>query len=146
MKRVIVESPFRACDDRTQEFHTWLVHLLCRTVALRGDQPIASHLVGPEFLSEHVPSEREIGISIMRAWLPVAEEVQFYDRWGMTGGMKGCETLVAEVNLRRFSDATTYQRVSGGVSLISILRYSRGETPWWNDLDARIDHYLAAIR
>ena len=71
MKRVYVASPYRG----DVEANVARAVALCREIALRGDSPLAPHLLLPQFLDDGVADERALGITAGLAWLAVADEV-----------------------------------------------------------------------
>ena len=88
--RVILESPFAANDDHTEEEHVEYARLAVRDSLLRGEHPIASHLLytQPGILNDTIPEERQHGIESGLAWGEVAEKTVVYTDFGITKGMK----------------------------------------------------------
>lgn len=85
MKRVIIESPY-AGDI---EFNTLYARRCVRDSVLRGEAPIASHLLftQPGILRDEVPEERKMGIEAGLAWGHVADFHAFYTDLGWSKGM-----------------------------------------------------------
>lgn len=95
MRRVIVESPFAGRGNNP--LARWWSRLqnkryaraALRDCILRGESPIASHLLltQPGVLRDDDPAEREMGIDAGHAWLPVADAAVFYIDRGFSRGM-----------------------------------------------------------
>lgn len=86
MRLVIVESPY-AGDIET---NTTYARAAVRDALQRGEAPIASHLLYPQFgiLREEVPEERLWGMDAGREWYRVADAVVFYVDLGWSHGMQ----------------------------------------------------------
>ena len=112
------------------EFHARLVRFLCRKVSLAGHAPIASHLIGPQFLDEHDAAERALGIKIAKAWGVVADELWLFDRWGVTTGMKEALDAAADCAIP-----------------VVVRYYSKSEIEPWIDInEATLDDLRALAR
>ena len=87
MLRVIVESPYAGDMERNIRYARAAV----RDCVLRGEAPIASHLLftQPGILRDEVPEERTLGIEAGLAWAPVADASVFYVDLGWSRGMEG---------------------------------------------------------
>jgi hypothetical protein len=85
MRRVIMESPY-AGDT---ELHVRYARACVRDCVLRGDSPIASHLLftQPGVLDDTNPEERELGIEAGLAWGHEAEATVVYSDLGISKGM-----------------------------------------------------------
>lgn len=61
-----------------------------RDALLRGEAPIASHLLHTQegILDDDVPAERARGIAAGHAWIEVADAVVVYKDLGISEGMK----------------------------------------------------------
>ena len=91
---VIVESPYAAKSK------WWLVALwqrwrnrvyarqCCLDCVLRGESPLASHLLGPQYLDDNDPVERRLGIECGLAWGFHAEKTIAYVDYGISAGMQ----------------------------------------------------------
>jgi hypothetical protein len=55
---------------------------------MRGEAPIASHLLFPGILDDDVADERELGIKAGLAWLVIAEASVVYVDHGISAGMR----------------------------------------------------------
>jgi hypothetical protein len=97
MRLVIVESPY-AGDI---EANTAYARACVRDSLLRGEAPIASHLLytQPGVLRDEIPAERQHGINAGLAWRAVAAASVVYTDRGISSGMQyGIEAaLVAGV-------------------------------------------------
>lgn len=95
LRCVILESPYRGHGETEDEIASrtrWNVdyaRLCLRNSILRGEAPIASHLLytQPSVLDDNVPSERALGIACGLAWLPRASYSVFYTDHGWSTGM-----------------------------------------------------------
>lgn len=83
MKRVIIESPYEGDVEKNIEY----ARLCLRDSLIRGESPIASHLLYTQVLDDTIPAERNAGIEAGLAWLEVAEAHIFYGDFGMSKGM-----------------------------------------------------------
>ena len=86
LRRVIVESPFAGDIDANIRYAREAV----RDCVLRGEAPIASHLLftQPGILRDEIAGERAMGIDAGHAWLTVAEAVVVYNDRGISKGMQ----------------------------------------------------------
>lgn len=89
MKLVILESPFAASETITEAEHVQYARLCLRDSLLRGEAPIASHLLytQPRVLNDQVPEERAMGIDAGLAWRDVSEGTVVYIDYGISKGM-----------------------------------------------------------
>jgi hypothetical protein len=55
---------------------------------MRGEAPIASHLLYTQVLRDDIPAERALGIAAGLAWLPMAEAMVVYIDCGVSPGMR----------------------------------------------------------
>lgn len=85
MNRVIIESPFAGNIPKNIAY----ARLCVRDSALRGEAPIASHLLFTQetILRDNVPEERKLGIEAGLAWIDVADFSAFYTNYGWSPGM-----------------------------------------------------------
>lgn len=86
MKLVIVESPYAG----DVEANTIYARACVRDSLLRGEAPIASHLLytQPGILDDDIPVERQHGIDAGLAWRAVAEASVVYIDRGVSRGME----------------------------------------------------------
>jgi len=85
MKLVILESPFAGGTEENIEYARACV----RDCLLRGESPIASHLLltQPGILDDDVPDERILGIKAGLEWSRVADYAVVYTDKGISSGM-----------------------------------------------------------
>jgi hypothetical protein len=85
MRRVILESPYAGDVETNVRYARACV----RDCVLRGDSPIASHLLftQPGVLDDTIPEERELGIEAGLAWGHEAEATVVYIDLGVSKGM-----------------------------------------------------------
>jgi len=83
MRRVIIESPFQG-DTESHEEYARECLLDC---LLRGESPLASHLLYTQVLDDTDKVERATGINAGHAWLHVADAVVVYTDLGTSEGM-----------------------------------------------------------
>lgn len=86
MRRVILESPYAGDIEANVAYARACV----RDCVLRGEAPIASHLLftQPGILDDDRPEERQLGIDAGLAWRTVAEATVVYTDRGISGGMR----------------------------------------------------------
>ena len=86
MRRVILESPYAGDIARNVLY----ARLCVRDSVLRGEAPIASHLLytQPAILNDSIPAERQLGIDAGLAWRSVAEATVVYVDFGISRGMQ----------------------------------------------------------
>lgn len=86
MNRVILESPFAGNIPRNIAY----AKLCIKDMLLRGEAPIASHLLftQPGILDDASPEERSLGIEAGHSWIRVADVVAIYDDFGISRGME----------------------------------------------------------
>jgi len=87
MRRVIIESPFKATAERSIEQHReYLKHCISDCVK-RGENPYASHLVLTDILDDDNPLERGLGIKCGWEWAEFADAIAAYVDLGCSQGM-----------------------------------------------------------
>lgn len=84
MKLVILESPYAGDVQR----NTLYARRALKDSLMRGEAPIASHLLYPQVLDDLIPSERQLGIDAGLAWRKVAEATVVYQDYGISPGME----------------------------------------------------------
>jgi len=84
MIRIILESPYEGLVER----NTIYARMCLKDSLLRGESPIASHLLLTQVLDDTIPEERTLGINAGLAWLDVADKHVFYTDYGMSKGME----------------------------------------------------------
>lgn len=90
MKLVILESPYAAPTAEEIEENVTYARACIRDSLLRGEAPIASHLLytQPGILRDEVPEERKHGIDAGLAWREVADASVIYTDRGISKGME----------------------------------------------------------
>lgn len=87
MRRVIIESPYAG-----NWWQRWLnrryARAAMRDCLIRGEAPIASHLLYTQVLNDGDPVEREWGIHAGLAWMKSADASVVYIDRGISGGME----------------------------------------------------------
>lgn len=96
MLRVILESPFAG-----NFWQRWLnrryARKCLRDSCMRGEAPLASHLLYTQALDDRNPHERTIGIEAGLAWGSMADATVVYVDRGISRGMQlGCDRAIAE--------------------------------------------------
>lgn len=89
MKRVVIESPYSGPTPEAIARNVEYARACVRDSLLRGEAPIASHLLHtqPGILSDQTPSERAMGIEAGLTWTRVADLVAVYADLGISRGM-----------------------------------------------------------
>ncbi len=88
LRRVIVESPFGADSPAEVERNRAYARAAMLDCLLRGEAPMASHLLYTQVLDDGVPAEREQGLEAGLAWGPVADATVAYLDRGISNGMR----------------------------------------------------------
>lgn len=102
MKLVILESPYGNKNARMVQENVMFARLCLHDCLLRGEAPIASHLLYTQegVLRDDVPEERAVGIAAGIAWRRVADYSVFYTDRGWSSGMLcALESAVEEKRL-----------------------------------------------
>lgn len=86
---VVIESPFAGETDDLRDGNIRFARWALRDSILRGESPIASHLLYTQdsVLRDNYPEERALGIECGLAWLRVADRHVFYTDRGWSPGM-----------------------------------------------------------
>jgi hypothetical protein len=84
MRLVILESPYAGDVER----NTLYARRALKDSLMRGEAPIASHLLYPQVLDDLIPSERQLGMDAGLAWRKVAEATVVYQDYGISPGME----------------------------------------------------------
>lgn len=90
LRRVLLESPFAHPDPQEHQLHLDYARAGLRDAILRGEAPMASHLLytQPLVLDDGVPDERRRGIDAGHAWLDVVDYVVVLIDHGISSGMR----------------------------------------------------------
>jgi hypothetical protein len=96
MRRVVLETPYAG-----NVWRRWLnrryARRCLRDCCLRGEAPIASHLLYTQCLDDGDPHERKIGIECGLVWGALADASVVYTDRGISRGMRlGIERARAE--------------------------------------------------
>jgi hypothetical protein len=86
MRRVVLESPYAGNIKRNVIY----ARLCIRDCLLRGESPIASHLLFTQdgILKDDVPLERKLGMDAGHAWMVAADACVVYVDFGLSHGMQ----------------------------------------------------------
>lgn len=89
-RRVIVESPYGSPSRLIVRRNVLYARAAVRDSLLRGEAPIASHLLYTQdgILDDADPAERAMGITAGLAWRHVASATVVYQDLGITKGMQ----------------------------------------------------------
>lgn len=100
MIRTVIESPFRGPNPEDIEANIRYARECVRDSLMRGEAPIASHLLHTQegILDDDVPGERQLGMRAGFAWTAVAQQVAVYTDRGISNGMR---SGIAEAAARR---------------------------------------------
>jgi hypothetical protein len=90
MIRVILESPFSGSTPEATNDNIEYARACLRDSLLRGEAPLASHLLytQPGVLDDGVPVERQHGIEAGLLWGSAAEKTVVYTDRGISRGMR----------------------------------------------------------
>lgn len=90
MDLVIIESPFAGKDLQDRLENIEYARQAVRDSLLRGEAPIASHLLYTQegILNDDIPEERRCGIEAGLAWRRVATKSVVYTDRGISRGME----------------------------------------------------------
>lgn len=86
---VIIESPYTGKDDEETERNIRYARACMKDSLLRGESPLASHLLytQPGILNDKIPEERKLGIQAGLNWAYMSEMSVFYIDFGYSKGM-----------------------------------------------------------
>lgn len=93
-RRVVLESPFSGDVEANIAY----ARLCVRDSLLRGEAPIASHLLYTQetVLDDAVPEERKLGMLCGWTWIPLCEAIVVYTDYGISRGMReGIQIAIA---------------------------------------------------
>lgn len=90
MKRVTIESPFRANTAEDIAANVEYGRACLRDSLMRGEAPFASHLLytQPGVLDDGIIEQRDLGIGAGLQWQNSAEAVVIYTDRGISRGME----------------------------------------------------------
>lgn len=101
-KLVILESPFAGPTLAHIQTNLEYARKAGKECAFRHESILASHLLFPQFLDDHNPAERDLGIGLGLDWRKHADYSVFYIDLGWSGGMKAALNSAVERNLPFF--------------------------------------------
>lgn len=84
MKLVILESPLSGDIEQNIEY----ARKCMKDCLMRGESPMASHLLYTQCLDDNIPDERILGIKAGFAWRKAADYTVVYEDRGISEGMK----------------------------------------------------------
>lgn len=89
MRLVIIESPYAEKDGVSVDEHVAYARRAMVDSLMRGEAPIASHLLytQPGILDDAITAERQRGIEAGLAWARRADAAAFYVDYGWSVGM-----------------------------------------------------------
>ena len=82
--RVVIESPYAGDTVRNIDY----ARAALKDSLLRGEAPIASHLLHTQVLNDDDPDQRATGIRAGHEWIAQADRVVFYEDFGCSRGME----------------------------------------------------------
>lgn len=88
MRIVVIESKYRSFNEQGLRMHLAYARALVEHVTMRGDAPVASHLLITQSLDDRIPEQREAGICAGLAMLRVADIHAFGIDLGISDGMR----------------------------------------------------------
>lgn len=111
MRRVIVESPFKAHTIEEARRNVNYARACLRDCLIRGEAPFASHLLYTQHgvLRDEIAMERQLGIEAGMAWGTAADATVVYIDFGISEGMQhGIERAERE------GRAVEHRKLDGG--------------------------------
>lgn len=87
MKLAFVCSPFRNSDQAEATANVDYARNACLTLARCGLNPVAPHLLYPQYLHDDVEDERKLGLALARDLLKRCNEIHVFTGRGVSGGM-----------------------------------------------------------
>jgi hypothetical protein len=133
IRRILIESPYHA--DTPAGIATNLEYARCciRDSLLRGEAPLASHLIYPLVFDDNIQTERTMGIRAGLAWGAVADATVVYQDHGISAGMQmGIDDAVAAgrpVEYRQLSEAARVGPVIAARRHLAEIKAQRGLGP-----------------
>ena len=89
MDLVVIESPYAGDVEKNLRY----ARVCMADSILRGEAPIASHLLYTQILDDKSPHQRKFGIAVGLEWLRVADKHVFYTDHGWSKGMLEAKKL-----------------------------------------------------
>ena len=84
MRRVIIESPYAG----NKQANILYAMDAMKDCLMRGEAPLASHLLYTQVLDDDVQAERSLGMDAGWAWMCQADAVVVYSDLGLSSGMQ----------------------------------------------------------
>jgi hypothetical protein len=133
MRRVVLESPFAGDVEANIAY----ARACIRDCLLRGDAPIASHLLftQPGILRDGVIEERSLGMRAGFAWTRQAEAVVVYTDRGISSGMKSGIGRAQKMGV-----PVEYRKLGAGATLVDVFAAEASA----NDTDADLTPAILA--
>ena len=108
MRRVIIESPFKADKVEDANKNIFYARRALLHSLKQNEAPFASHLLYSQVLNEFILSQRLRGIQAGFQWIPHADVTVIYTDLGISDGMKlgirAAEDAGIPVEFRKLSD------------------------------------------
>lgn len=83
-KRVVIATPYRGELNRNIRYA-----IACmKDCLVRGEAPLAPHLLYPFMLNDSIPEERALGMEAGHTWLTAADRLIVYTDLGISSGMQ----------------------------------------------------------
>jgi hypothetical protein len=87
MKLAFVCSPFRNSDQAEATANVDYARNACLTLARCGLNPVAPHLLYPQYLNDNDEVERKLGLALARDLLKRCDEIHVFTGRGVSEGM-----------------------------------------------------------
>lgn len=88
MKKVVIESPYKASDAYTLEQHKRYLEFAMQDALRNGEAPFASHMLYTDVLDDDNAVERLQGIHAGLVWGEGCDYVAVYRDMGVSSGMQ----------------------------------------------------------
>ncbi len=87
MRLAFVCSPFRNSDQAEATANVDYARNACLTLARCGLNPVAPHLLYPQYLNDNDEVERKLGLALARDLLKRCDEIHVFTGRGVSEGM-----------------------------------------------------------
>lgn len=127
MRLVIIESPYAGHIQANVDYARACV----RDALLRGESPIASHLLYTQvgILNDNSQKERELGIEAGLAWRRVADASVVYTDRGISSGMKYGISVAEKAGIPvEYRTLKNYKKKDGTEHIRQVPRYDKAFT------------------
>lgn len=119
MRRVTIESPFRAWAGVSEISHTDYLRRALSDAFDRGEAPFASHMFYTPLLDDADPNQRALGMAAGHAWASMSDVHAFYLDMGFSAGMfEGFRTNVTRHYVERSKPTAFYSPESGSQEIV----------------------------